>query len=261
MNPFRLFTMKYFSILITILIIISCKHESATEAAKLNDAALLHKNLYSTNRCIINELSKDLPLDSDSAYMRLSEYVDVVVKVLIEKSGGQHPHSGDLVNPKDTTIWLKTLQDINFRRNWEVGVKKLGERNNSHELLNSGVKRVRMAKEKRMKLDRLCLELRLLQLEILGREIRLPLIAYCPADPDKSQIPAPMASNHRFCSKANRPVRQFLKERDKNPLHSPGAGCPQSEIRHPGADVLLPQIPPCWISQSYWCGHLVCRFW
>lgn len=171
MNPFRLFTVKYSSILITILITASCKHESATEAAKLKDAALLHKDLFSTNRRIINELSKDLPLDSDSAYMSLSQYVDVVVKVLIEKSGGQHPHSGDLVNPKDTTIWVKTLQDINFRRNWEVGVKKLGECENSHKLLNSGVKRVRMAKEKSMKLDRLCVELRLLQLEILGHWI------------------------------------------------------------------------------------------
>ena len=164
--------MKYFSIIITIILTISCKNESNKAKMDINDYALVHKDLYSSNHRLLNKINKDLSSKSDSAYLKLSQYIDLVVNVLIANSGGQNPENGNLVNPTDTTTWVKTLKEIDFRRNWKLGLKKLGKgegkNKNATKLLNSGFERIDMAKQNNWKLNRLCIEFRLLQLEVLG---------------------------------------------------------------------------------------------
>jgi len=161
--------MKYYSLIFIILLTLSCNNDNITKEVGISDTARLHKELYNSNHHILNELSENLSSNSDTAYMELSEYIDLVVNVLIENSGGQNSENGNLMNPNDTILWVKTLKKIDFRKNWSLGVKRLNktESQKADNLLRNGLERIDMAEEERMKLDRLCVELRLLQLRIL----------------------------------------------------------------------------------------------
>lgn len=169
--------MKLIRIIFSLFILTACSNKNQEQLKISNDSAVLHKDLYELNHKIMNNLASKS--ESDSAYSRLTEYLDVVTMAVIEGSGGQKAENGDLKYPGDAKLWVKALEEIEFSNNWKLGVQKIYESLPDEKALllqKEGLKRINKAMEQKMRLDRLCIELRLLQYEVIVYwiESRLP---------------------------------------------------------------------------------------
>lgn len=146
-------------------------------------AAMLHKDLFTVNHDLMNSLAKDELTEADSSYIKLCQYLDVVVLSLIEQSGGQRSEDGTLMNPHDTRLWIDGLEAIDFASNWKLVTNRLPHLDSTHEkkLGEEGISRVSNMIEQGMTLEWVCVELRILQYVVLER-----WVAFTKTNPNHS---------------------------------------------------------------------------
>lgn len=154
--------MKHLIILLCLFVISSCDFDY-NSPAKNRGAAELHKDLYTINHNLLQTLSSTPLTRTDSSYLKLSEYLDVVVLALINESGGQKSEDGTLIYPNDTTRWIQALETIDFQTTWKRGTEL------NAELQDLGLKKVTKAVDRRMTLEWVCIELRILQTTVLEK--------------------------------------------------------------------------------------------
>lgn len=162
--------MKYILILLSTVFITACQNEKPQNEKEISGAAILHKNLYEQNHKIMQGMTNRQMSKTDSSYLKLAEHIDLVTLAVIEESGGQNAGSGDLMHPNDRAMWIEALKEINFSKNWKLGVNKIDGLSPSQKetFINEGLKKIDSAIDTKMSLDRFCIELRVIQLTVIG---------------------------------------------------------------------------------------------
>lgn len=156
------------SIAVILFSLSSCGERKLDKGVIHSEIAPIHKDLYEINHNLMTKLINGSVTPTDSTFLDLCKYIDVVVIELINGSGGLDASNGDVINPGDQKLWIKVMEEIEFNKNWNTGINKIEHKSGADKLLDYGLANVETAKDKRLRLDLVCVEMRILQLKIIN---------------------------------------------------------------------------------------------